>query len=94
MCKENEVHPTTIHYLMMMAPIRVLIDENNVWYGIHFNKYTKKNTLPLTGFACSESIHETHRPLHTSHNAISPVQSADTNSDEAPEIESNGTHKS
>lgn len=54
---------------------------------------TSKNTIPLTGFACSESIHEIHRPLHTSHKAISPVQSADTNSDEAPATESKGTHK-
>jgi len=50
--------------------------------------------LPMTGFDCSESIHEIYRPRHTSHNAISPEQSADTNSDVAPEIESNGTHKS
>lgn len=48
----------------------------------------------MIGFACSESIHERHRPRQTSHNAISPAQSADTNSDVAPEIESNGTHKS
>lgn len=48
----------------------------------------------MTGFACSESIHETHRPRHTSHKAISPAWSADTNSEDAPDIESNGTHKS
>lgn len=46
----------------------------------------------MTGFACSESIQEIHRPRHTSHNAISPAESADTNSEDAPEIESNGTH--
>lgn len=48
----------------------------------------------MTGLAWSESIQEIHLPRHTSHKAISPAKSADTNSADAPEIESNGTHKS
>jgi len=74
-----------------MAPTQVLVI-NNV--RNHDLQLYKRNILPLTGLACSESIHEIHRPRHTSHNAISPVQSAETNSDDAPETESNGTHKS
>lgn len=96
MNKENVEHPTANHYLALTAPIQDLMSKFNLIKFINFGNYkqlNQKDIIPLMGFACSESIHEIHRPRHISHRAISPVQSADTNSDVAPEMESNGTHK-
>lgn len=77
-----------------MAPIQDLRLNKMNDIVSNTKNYVKKNALPLTGFDSSESIHETYLPRQTSQSAISPTQSADTNSEVAPEIESNGTHKS